>query len=263
MSDRYRPPTVVCLGGTSETFSGDTRLVPPLGSMLEAVTRLLPDSWPKVWVPYPAVYAQGPGGYGASVEAGVLAAARAVDAAEGRVYLLGFSQGATSAGNLARRIQLGQFPALSLSGVGLIADPLRHRSQGFPGQTSGYGIGGERWIDPGLFPVWQAAAPGDPICRLPAGNALRSLADLSEFYAPGHADVWIADLRAKLEAGRFQRWWDLRGLLAYSSAAAWLRGYLFDGRHTCYARENVPGLSRTWTAELARLLVLEEAGRLA
>ena len=251
-------PTVVVLGGTGETYDGDRRTAP--AGMLEFVTRHLPGHWSKVWVPYPAVYAQGVGGYGASREAGVVAAARAVDAAPGAVYLIGFSQGAASAGDLARRIALLQYPRLSLSGVGLLADPMRHRDQGLPGQTSGWGIGGERFIPTDRFPVWQLAAPGDPICRLPAGNPLRSLADLSEYYAPGGEREWFRQLRLRAEGNRWQKWWNPANVASWFGAIAWAKGYLVDGRHACYDDELVPGQSLTWCELLADLIIEAEEG---
>lgn len=149
--------------------------------------------------------------------------------------LAGYSQGAGIAGDLAVEI-INHMPgaiADHLVGCALIADPLR--PEGGAGErpaAPGYGIAGQRRI-PGR--AWWAAAPGDPITALPAGNPLRSIADLSEWWSlagPDEVERWGDDLVEKCRTRAFQRWWSLKNWRTWGGAAAFARGYLFDGRHT-------------------------------
>lgn len=150
--------------------------------------------------------------------------------------LAGYSQGAGIAGNLAVEI-VQNMPGVCadhLVGCALIADPYRPMLAGMPHRppAPGYGIAGQRHV-PG--PVWWAAADGDPITALPAGNPLRSVADLTEWWSlAGPAEIarWGADLVEKCRTGAFQRWWSLENWRTWNGAMAYARGYLLDGRHT-------------------------------
>nr|WP_143545535.1 alpha/beta hydrolase [Rhodococcus sp. 15-1154-1] len=170
------------------------------------------------------------------------------------VILIGFSGGAEVVGNVARRIARGQFSQLTnkVLLVGLLADPSRAAGQIVGPDRGGFGITGERFIDTRYFPVLQYSAPGDPISELPAGNLLRPFADISEFFSLDDPEAWIADLRRKAVLKQFQNVFRPELRRDWAGAAAWARGYLFDGRHTCYNREILPGTGLTYTEHLAK-----------
>ncbi|WP_052373503.1 cutinase family protein, partial [Nocardia otitidiscaviarum] len=153
----------------------------------------------------------------------------AIRATPNLVVLGGYSQGAGIAGDLAAEIGRGQHPDLEVVGCALIADPARPPRSGMPHRppASGYGITGAR--DVLGVPTWWAAAEGDPICSLPAGNPLRTLADVTEYYSLADAaDAWrwMQSLLARAEQGRWQRWWSLRHWRTWGGAVAYARGYL-------------------------------------
>lgn len=160
-----------------------------------------------------------------------------LEAFQGRkIVLAGYSQGAGIAGDLAAEIVTSMPGSIADSVVGcaLIADPYRPLGAGMPGRpiAPGYGIAGQR-IVPGR--TWWAAAPGDPITALPPGNALRSVADLTEWWSlAGPAEVarWGEDLVEKCRGGAYQRWWSPVNWQSWFGAMAFARGYAIDGRHT-------------------------------
>ncbi|WP_280448414.1 PE-PPE domain-containing protein [Nocardia brasiliensis] len=192
---------------------------------------------------YPAAYGTAMS-YAESVAAGRRILLDAVEASTHDAIIGGYSQGAGIAGDVAAQIWRS-WPTDPVVGCALIADPLRPRGAGISALpiASGYGIAGERPID-GVFanrttPVWWVAAEGDPITSLPAGNPLRSIADLTEFMclaSPGDAHRWGADLVDRAVRGRWQRWWSPANVLSWGGALAYARGYLprpiGDGRHT-------------------------------
>ncbi|MGW6121481.1 hypothetical protein ACWFRF_20735 [Nocardia sp. NPDC055165] len=185
-------------------------------------------------VPYPATYGGLEAPYAESRALGRAALMRAIWRASNPVIIAGYSQGAGIAGSLAAEIGAGAHPDLEVYACALIADPLRPPGAGMPHRppAPGYGIAGERPIY-GL-PTWWAAAPGDPITALPAGNPLRSIADLTEWWALGNpiaAARWGQDLVDKCRTGAFQRWWSLENWRTWNGAMNYARGYLFDGRH--------------------------------
>lgn len=185
-------------------------------------------------VPYPAEYGT-PRPYAESRRLGrqALLAARPVR----RPFVLaGYSQGAGIAGDLAVEIVQRMPGAIAdhLVGCALIADPYRPMLAGMPHRppATGYGIAGQRHV-PG--PVWWAAAEGDPITALPAGNPLRSVADLSEWWSlagPAEIHAWALDLVDKARHQRIQRWWSGENWRTWAGALKFARGYLIDGRHT-------------------------------
>lgn len=208
-------------------------------------------------VQYPAEYGT-PGPYAESRRRGRRALLEAIPLRR-RYVLAGYSQGAGIAGDLARSIVKCQPGALAerLVGCALIADPLRPAGAGMPHRppAPGYGIAGTR--DVPAVPTWWAAAAGDPITALPAGNPLRSIADLSEWYSlAGPAEIarWGADLVEKCHAGAVQRWWSLENWRTWLGATAYARGYLIDGRHTTdyLTHGHVQALADTLGREVGR-----------
>ncbi|MET8648518.1 PE-PPE domain-containing protein [Nocardia aurea] len=184
---------------------------------------------------YSAAYGGLDVSYAVSVAQGKQVLLDAIRATPNRVIIGGYSQGAGIAGSLAQEIARGKHRDVEVLACALIADPLRPEGQGAPGLPApgGYGIAGERFIDPSL-PAFWASAPGDAICALPAGNPLRSIADLSEWYSlrsPGDAFVWMEKLKERAFQRRWQRWWSLENWRSWSGAIGFATGYL-TGRHT-------------------------------
>ncbi|MBF6410990.1 alpha/beta hydrolase family protein [Nocardia farcinica] len=199
-----------------------------------AFAAALPDGFGFVPVRYPASYIH-PVSYAESVRRGREAVIDAIRATPARVVVGGYSQGARIAGDLAAEIGRGLHPDLEVEGCALIADPLRPVGAGMPGRpvASGYGISGQRFITD--IPAWWAAVEGDPITALPAGNPLRSVADVTEYMTlsdPVSAQRWGEDLLRRAVEGRWQRWWSPANWRSWGGAIAYARGYLVDGRHT-------------------------------
>ncbi|MRH86195.1 PE-PPE domain-containing protein [Nocardia sp. SYP-A9097] len=183
-------------------------------------------------VPYPADYG-GKVPYAESSAAGKSALLQAIGKSSNRVVIAGYSQGAAIAGDLAAEIGSGLWPNLEVLACALIADPLRPAGRSVGPDPGGYGIAGQRTVTE--IPTFWAAAPGDPITALPAGNALRLVADLSQYFcmsSPEAALRWGRSLVDAVLYRRIQRWWVPRNWSAWSGALAYARGYLTDGRHT-------------------------------
>ena len=231
--------TVLCVGGTGETSTTDIRT--EVTGQLSNLMRLLdPERFRGVWVPYPGAYGW-PMSYAESVKTGAANVVRAVAAAQGQVMIVGYSQGAVVVKDAVNQA-LTFLPALAdkIVGVGLVADPTRPAGamSGWPTSETTYGIAGQTWIGPAQipgiplpFPVWWIVAPTDAITDLPAGNALRSLFDLSEF-ASLNGSAWAESLIARAKSRQWQRWWSIENWQTWGGVIAYLRGYLIDGRHT-------------------------------
>ncbi len=203
----------------------------------EGVTRtfsaaLEPARYRTSMVPYPADYG-GTVPYADSVHVGRDALIAAVKSAPGQVILAGYSQGAAVAGDIAAAVGRGELDLPAVIACALIADPRRPQGHCVGADPGGYGIAGQRDI-PGIRTFW-AAAPGDPITALPAGNPLRTVADLSAYFglsSPEAAARWGASLVDVAVRGQLQRWWSPANWRNWGGALAYARGYLVDGRHT-------------------------------
>ncbi|MGX1804697.1 PE-PPE domain-containing protein [Nocardia sp. NPDC055321] len=204
-------------------------------------------------IPYPAEYG-GSMSYAESSAAGKAALLEAIEKSRNRVVVAGYSQGAAIAGDVAAEIGRGLWPGLDVAACALIADPLRPAGECVGTDPGGYGIAGQRWVTD--IPTYWAAAPGDPITALPAGNALRLVADLSQYFcmnSPEAALTWGRSLVDTIVHRRIQRWWAPRNWSAWSGALAYARGYLTDGRHTVdYVRHgHAARLAETINREIA------------
>lgn len=217
--------TVLILPGTGETSETDVDTTPS-GMSKNVTDQLDPARFVGVELPYAASYGY-PDPYGDSRDQAVDAVIAYVEAhPDDKFILLGYSQGAAVVGrasNLLRKAGNTQ-----ILGVGLIADPERHRDQGR--RTNGYGIVGERYVTDDRWPVWTMVADGDPICNLPHDNALRWVADMSEFMG---RDLrrWVLTAANKAAARAFQEWNGLNPA-AWFGAIEYGKNYLFKGRHT-------------------------------
>lgn len=204
------------------------------------------------FVEYPADYGRAMS-YTESRAAGRQAMLAALDEATGSVVLAGYSQGAAIAGDIAAEIGRGELPYRNVLACALIADPLRPSGRCVGTDPGGYGIAGERDV-PGL-PTYWAAAFGDPITALPAGNPLRSVADLTGYFSLSSPVAMLRWGRSLLDAGTLramQRWWSLEHRQSWAGAVAFARGYLYEGRHTDdYLRHgHVLRLAETINAEV-------------
>lgn len=253
------PTSVVCIGGTFEIKPGDTAQTPVCGMLHEVVKHLPADRFRTRWVPYPGTYGNDLS-YTESVREGI---ARAADIAreESRwnpVMVVGYSQGGDVAARLANGITSGLYGEIDCVGVGLLADPGRALFQvSHPADDYTTGIIGSRLVSSELFPVWSMAAPGDPICRLPIGSPLRSIADMTAMMSsrPGSTGPWLDDLARKAREGRMQQWWNPANWRSWNGALDQLANYTLRGRHTCYGSEICPGTDVTYTKRLAQLMI--------
>lgn len=217
-------------------------------------------------VQYPATFGGTDPAFALSRAAGRQALIDAIAAlpADTPIVLAGYSQGAVIAGDLAAeygREKAEGTPIPNIVAVALIADGFRPPGVGVtpPGESrglsEGYGIGGARPIPYLGVPIVWASAWGDPICSLPAGSPLRTVADLSEWYSLSSLDAmlrWGADMLDKVFQGRLQEWWNPWKREGWMGALAFARGYLFDGRHTnAYILEDY---TRTAAAKVQWLL---------
>ncbi|MFI9506984.1 alpha/beta fold hydrolase [Nocardia sp. NPDC052566] len=183
-------------------------------------------------VPYPADYGKQVT-YQDSVAAGRRALIEAIEATPNRVVLAGYSQGAAIAGNVAAEIGRGELPHLEVVACALIADPLRPEGACIDADPGGFGIVGQRPVTG--VPTYWAAAKGDPITALPAGNPLRLVADLTGYFSmasPLAMLRWGQSLVDVATRRELQRWWSPAHWRTWGGAVAYARGYLLDGRHT-------------------------------
>ncbi|QIS21275.1 PE-PPE domain-containing protein [Nocardia terpenica] len=226
--------TVLFVDGT---WHVDNSRADKLG-MLRAVADALAPDITRETVLYPAVYGW-PMSYRESVDKGIANLRQAIDHAEGPVYLVGYSQGATIAGELAEHPKVSR--------TYLVADPHRpaHRYVG-DADPGGCGLAGPRWRD---ATVHYFALPGDPITAAPDDSPLRDLADFTEAMGP-NAIEWFADAAAKLVTGTFQNAGHRPSLGAgeidrYRQATDDAQRYL-AGWHGEYWRQIVPGTDLTY-----------------
>lgn len=183
---------------------------------------------------YPAAFGS-PMSWAQSRAAGRQALIDAIRGSDRLAVIAGFSQGAGIAGDLAAEIGRGELPDLEVVGCALIADPGRPVGGGMPGSpvVGGYGIAGERPVS--SIPTWWAAAEGDPITALPAGDLLRTVADVADYYSlagPVEAFQWGEQLVTRAKAGQWQRWWSIENWQSWGGALRYAYNYLpAGGRH--------------------------------
>lgn len=148
---------------------------------------------------------------------------------------IGYSLGAMAMGNF-----VGTHALSMCKGIGLIADPLRHRDQIYGPRKPGtlavpqYGIAGERKVGrPTGYPVWSMSELNDPISECPEDNGMRMFSSMMG--------------SAKAKPRRVADW-------AYT--AQWV-GYYAGNRHTNYGVEKVPGTNVSYVQRLADLMNAE------
>ncbi|MQY23599.1 cutinase family protein [Nocardia macrotermitis] len=167
---------IVAVPGTWETSDAD-----PGKGMLAGVTNNLPGSVRTDYVTYAATAFPWEGDvYGRSKQEAVdrtrgMISAMAKRCGATRFALLGYSQGADAAGDVAASIGtgLGIVPADRVALVGLIADPRRAPTDHLIGPpvagagASGPRVGGFGWVSPRTYTF---CAAGDLYCAMPNGD---------------------------------------------------------------------------------------------
>lgn len=194
--------------------------------MLTGVTRLIPGA-EAITLQYGS-YGPVPLPFGPNHEQSVLRLIREgrTELDKGPAVILGFSQGAEAAMNLAAT----GHP--NLIGAGAVSDPMQ------PDLGNGLtGIRGPRRV-PNVRTRW-AYDSKDVICQCPRNSPLRTLADLTAQMSFGDPGGWGRDLLNRIASGRWQavksEWWNPIGVLRlYDRARVDAEGYLFRGDHTGY-----------------------------
>ncbi len=175
---------VVAVPGTWETSDTD-----PGRGMLAGVTNNLPGSVRTDYVAYAATAFPWEGDvYGRSKQEAVnrargMIGAMAQRCGATRFALLGYSQGADAAGDVAASIGtgLGVVPANRVALVGLISDPRRSPTDQLIGPpvagagASGPRVGGFGWLGPRTYTF---CATGDLYCSMPNGDFAGRIAGL-------------------------------------------------------------------------------------
>ncbi|MGS2809479.1 alpha/beta fold hydrolase [Nocardia sp. MW-W600-9] len=182
------------------------------------------------YVPYPATYGT-PMSFRNSVNVGKYALVQAIRDSPNPVIVAGYSQGAAVAAEVAADIAM--YPDLDVRAAALIACPSRPRGVCVGVEPGGYGVVGELEIS--TMPTLHAAAFRDPICALPEGSMLRSLADMSAYMSissPQEFAQWGASLVDLALQRRFQRWWAPQNWRDTADVIAQANAYLTEGRHT-------------------------------
>lgn len=197
---------VVAIPGTWETTADGER---PGPGMLAGVTRGLPSS---AWVDYVSYAATAfpweSEVYGASKREAVdnargMIAAMGRECGATRIALLGYSQGADAAGDLAAEIGtgLGVVPPHRIAAVGLISDPRRSPSDALVGPpVGGAGAGGPRIGGFGLLTpqTRTICAIGDLYCTTASDDFVTRFAGfLAQTSHPDPAYLW----RYQMEMG--------------------------------------------------------------
>jgi hypothetical protein len=252
--------TVLVVGGTGESHTGDTRT--QVTGLLAAVADELDDRFDCRWIGYPASYGPAPHRDGMSFTQSVATGAdrlrRALAATTGPVALVGYSQGAVVIRTALTELWADGSPVLArILGVGLVADP--HQPPGVVPGCDGWGVAGPGVDLPPEVPVHWVGAADDMICNAGADSFVRDIADLTGGMTLAALGRWGSSAWTVLRANSFQnarrttvgpsQW--RRDVRRLASAWSEVRCYLPSvirvsgvrvvntrgGRHTCYPTE--------------------------
>lgn len=194
--------------------------------MLTGVTRLIPGA--EVVTLRSGSYGPVPLPFGTDHEASIrrLMAEGYAELDKGPAVLLGYSQGAEAAMNLAAT----NHP--NILAAGAVSDPMQ------PDLGNGLtGIRGARRV-PNIRTRW-AYDPNDVICQCPKDSPLRTFADMTARMSFSDPGEWKRDLIRRVIDGRWQQvkvqWWNVIGVMRqYNRARLDAEGYLYRGDHTGY-----------------------------
>lgn len=263
-----RKVQLLCMGGTSESYSGDVRR--EVTGMLKTVTDFVDrDIFDVRWVGYPADYGMKMS-YFESVQLGRRELARAIhhytDGTPNSAVALTYSQSCTFANSL---LAIGEFEPEVFAGTANLGNPWRRKGSyiGPIAPAAGsYGIAGEVFLPSDKVFSLDVVAPGDTITEARDDSLLRSVADFTEYMSTDLL-AWATEC---IDLVRDEGWQlakqEQRGILyalqQVNQAIVDARRYLpYDqylnptgGRHTAYGVEKVPGFDYTWSEMLAHAL---------
>jgi hypothetical protein len=194
------PVTVLAVGGTGESYPGDSRT--GVAGMLAGVTDRLDDRFDCRWVGYPASYGPVPATSGLSYRESVAAGVRNLRArlaeASGPVMLIGYSQGAV----VIRQVLSNADDGAAVVAVGFVADP--HQPPDVVEGCNGFGLAGRGPDLPAGLPAVWIAHPHDVICNASPDSFLRDLADLTATLSIGDVRGWLLSLWHVVRTNGFQ-----------------------------------------------------------
>ncbi|WP_330179100.1 cutinase family protein [Nocardia sp. NBC_01503] len=260
---------VVAVPGTWETTRDDSH---PTG-MLSVVTRGLPGNVRTDYVGYAATALPWEGEvYGRSKREGVanaraLIADMAARCSATRFALIGYSQGADAAGDLAAEIGTGHgvVPPERVVGVGLISDPRRSPTDALVGPpVPGTGAGGARiggfgWLSQN---VRTFCAAGDLYCSVPVDDlAGRFAGFMTQLSAPDPLQIgnYALTMQSILGEALLPGWSAIMSAPPDNpSGEQWTRQvqqFLTSGVHQSYPRYVVDGNGATATVWLHNWLM--------
>lgn len=270
--------TVLAVGGTGESHPADHRTA--VTGILRCVTDNLDSRFTSRWVGYPASYgpvAVGGLSYGQSTQAGVRRLIAAIEATDGPVSLIGYSQGCSVVRAVLGRMASGEIETGSVVAAGLISDP--QQPAGVVAECDGSGVAG---AGPGLpdgVSVMWVGHPKDMICNASADSYIRDIADLTRYMSFRTLKTWLRALWILLRSNGFQnagrtrvspRQW-MRDVRRIRTATDELRGYLpctltwhgitvsnpSGNRHIAYATEPFDSSGLTGCQILAQWLQVQ------
>lgn len=257
-------PYVICVPGTSETYEASKPL-PPRG-MTKLVTDLLGDEVISMSVPYTSGYGD-KASYRNSVNNGKKNLVKILLSLPpgSRVYLVGYSQGATIAGDIMRdwgvhsSLGHGELKDLNITAYYGIADPRRRHADIVGFNPGGCGITGERqwpsdWV---ADRVHQFCAPGDIIAAAdPNADLFMEASEFTNEFWIGDVVGWIGYVLAVLNTKEFQdklkkNYPGIRGYFRFKTkfATTLNRGFMYLATqvHTQYGNYKPGGLTNNKT----------------
>ncbi len=270
--------TVLAIGGTGESHSGDDRTA--VSGLLSSVTGALDERFDGRWVGYPASYGPVTSGglsYRQSTDIGVRALITAIRAADGPVYLIGYSQGCAVLRETLGRVATGELAVGSIVAAGLISDP--QQPAGAVARCHGRGVAGVGPAVPENVSVLWIGHPHDMICNASDDSYIRDIADLTRWMSFRTPKLWLRQLWQLLCTNGFQnaaktrlspRQW-VRDARRLRIAARELSGYLpttlvwrkvhvsnpSGNRHIAYATEPLDDSGLTGCQILAQWLQVQ------
>lgn len=248
---------VICVPGTSETHEAP-EVLPPLG-LTKSVTDLLPDKIGdtyiyKMSIPYTSGYGD-KASYLNSVNNGkefltkLLIQLKDQDP-DALIFLVGYSQGATIAGDITRDWGLGLNAIPEVTAYYGIADPRRNRGDLVGPPVEGCGITGERGHSgKAADRFFQFCAPGDIIASSdPDKDLFMEASEFTNQFWVGDVISWIGFTIGTLADPEFQdrlrkNYSGITGWFKFNSklARTFDRGfnYIKSNVHTKYATYNL------------------------
>jgi hypothetical protein len=184
----------ILVAGTSEVNVNSGTM--PVGMLKGVVDKLDKSKWTAYSVPYISQYA-GDYSYLESLRDGIAKTKRAIDQlpAGASFVLLGYSQGATIAGDVARDIGLGLYDlkGKAFLGVYLISDPRQNSGDLVGPAVPGYGITGERGsLGSTHDRIYEFCAPGDLICSTDrSSNLIHLVVPYTTKFALRDPAAWV------------------------------------------------------------------------